>query len=67
LEIHVHGKGVEEDKGQQESKLRVNRYGICDVSAWIQAGWDEAVSQVLAIDASELNAALAACVFIETR
>jgi hypothetical protein len=30
-------------------------------------GWDEAVSQVLSIDASELNAALAAYVFTESR
>jgi len=30
-------------------------------------GWDEAVSQVLGIEASELNAALAAYVFAETR
>jgi hypothetical protein len=30
-------------------------------------GWDEAVSQVLGIEASELNAALAAYIFAETR
>jgi hypothetical protein len=30
-------------------------------------GWDEAVSQVLGIESSELNAALAAYVFAETR
>jgi hypothetical protein len=29
--------------------------------------WDEAVSQVLSIEASELNAALASYIFIETR
>jgi hypothetical protein len=29
--------------------------------------WDEAVSQVLSIDASELNAQLAAYIFAETR
>jgi hypothetical protein len=29
--------------------------------------WDEAVSQVLSIEASDLNAALAAYIFTETR
>jgi hypothetical protein len=30
-------------------------------------GWDEALSQVLGIESSELNAALAAYIFAETR
>jgi hypothetical protein len=29
--------------------------------------WEEAVSQVLSIEASELNAALASYIFVETR